>query len=232
MQLVDVDLVIDTGPLPGDVARFLREAERRIEQFQATSRTHAFVPSDYAGAYHVLRAIAAANAAPGPRFCEWGSGFGVVASLAALLDFEAYGIEIEPELVEAAEALAGDFEIPVSFVRDSFIPPGGEDCADVPTSFGWLTADAGRADEELDLTTDDFDVVFAYPWPDEEKVIDDLFCRYGGHGAVLVTYHGGEGFRIRRKVKSRRAAVTRRRVRGSGSGVRQKRPDRTPNPEP
>jgi hypothetical protein len=206
MRLVNVDLVVETGPLPADVARFLREAERRIERFQMTSRTHAFVPSDYAGAYHVLRSIMTASAAPGPRFCEWGSGFGVVASLAALLEFEAYGIEIEPELVTSAEALADDFEVPVSFVRDSFIPFGGEDCADQPMSFGWLTADAGRASEELDLGIDDFDVIFAYPWPDEEQVIDDLFARYGGVGAVLVTYHGGEGFRIRRKVKDRRTA--------------------------
>jgi hypothetical protein len=206
MPLVDVELVVDSGPLPGDVARFLCEAEHRIERFQMTSRAHAFVPSDYAGAYHVLRSIVEASVAPGPRFCEWGSGFGVVASLAALLDYEAYGIEIEPELVESAESLAGDFEVPVTFVRDSFIPPGGEDCADVPTSFGWLTADAGRADQELDLATDDFDVVFAYPWPDEEKVIDDLFYRFGAVGAVLVTYHGGEGFRVRRKVKPRRGS--------------------------
>lgn len=144
------------------------------------------------------------NVAPGTRFCEWGSGFGIVASLAAMLEFEAYGIEIETDLVSAARDLADDFDIPVVFVCDSFIPHGGEPHTDVPTSFGWLTTDAGRAEDEADLATDDFDVIFAYPWPDEESVIDDLFEQYAASGAVLVTYNGLEGFQVRRKTESRR----------------------------
>jgi hypothetical protein len=204
MALVDVDLPADNSATPEPVRRFLHEAERRIEEFQATSRSPAFVPSDYAGAYDVLRVIAAANIAPGPRFCEWGSGFGVIASLAAMLEFESCGIEIEPALVDAARQLADDFELSVEFVCDSFIPPGGETCADVSPTFAWLTTDAGRAEQELDLAVDDFDVVFAYPWPDEENVIDDLFDRFAATGALLVTYHGGEGYRVRRKAPRRR----------------------------
>ena len=45
----------------------------------------------------------------------------------------------------------------------------------------------------------DFDVIFAFPWPDEEDVIPALFDRYAVRGAVLVTYHEGESFRVRRK---------------------------------
>ena len=47
-------------------------------------------------------------------------------------------------------------------------------------------------------------MVFAYPWPDEEWVIERLFRRYAAVGAVLVTYHGGEGFRVQRKTRGRR----------------------------
>jgi hypothetical protein len=219
MPLVTVELAPDEAAVPQDVRAFLNEADLRIERFQMTSRTPGFVPSDYVGAFGVLRTIAATNIAPGSRFCEWGSGFGVVASLAAMLDFDACGIEIDDELVDAARSLADDFEVPVEFVRDSFIPPGGEDCADIPLTFAWLTPDAGRAAEELGLAVDDFDVIFAYPWPDEEHVIYDLFGRYAAVGALLVTYHGGEGFRVRRKT-SRRTGRTKRRPTKNANGRR------------
>jgi hypothetical protein len=210
MPLVNVELSVDAAAVPPDVLAFLGEADRRIEQFQATSTAPGFVPSDYVGAYGVLRTIAAVNIAAGSLFCEWGSGFGVVASLAAMLEFDAYGIEIDEGLVAGARDLAADFEVPVEFVHDSFIPSGGEDCADVPLTFAWLTAETGRAEEELGLAIDDFDVIFAYPWPDEEHVIYDLFRRYAGVGALLVTYHGGEGFHIRRKTAKKVGRKNRR----------------------
>jgi hypothetical protein len=220
MPLVDVELAPDEAAVPHAVRTFLQEADLRIERFQMTSRAPGFVPSDYVGAFGVLRAIAATNIAPGSRFCEWGSGFGVVAALAAMLDFDACGIEIDDELVDAARSLAEDFEVPVGFVRDSFIPPGGEDCADIPLTFAWLTPDAGRAAEELGLAVDDFDVIFAYPWPDEEHVIYDLFGRYAAVGALLVTYHGGEGFRVRRKTSPRTGRAKRQRTRNRSGRYR------------
>jgi hypothetical protein len=217
MPLLDIDLPGDSTPIPENVQTFLREAERRIEQFQQTSRSHGFVPSDYAGAYKVLRTISTASAAPGPQFCEWGSGFGVVASLASMVDFTACGIEIEEDLVSAARRLAADFELDVEFVRDSFIPPGGENCADISITFAWLTQEAGAAEEGLGLAIDDFDVIFAYPWPDEERVIEDLFDRYAAVGAVLVTYHGIEGFRVQRKSERRPRRNGRRRSPANGA---------------
>jgi hypothetical protein len=51
------------------------------------------------------------------------------------------------------------------------------------------------------LDPDDFDVVFAYPWPGEEQVIFDLFAGSTAVGALLLTYHGLEGLRLHRKVK-------------------------------
>jgi hypothetical protein len=200
MPLVNVRIPPAAAAVPDDVRNFLRDAGQRIERFQSTSRCHGFVPSDHAGAYGVLRSIAEAHVAPGNRFCEWGSGYGVVACLAAMLDFDACGIEIDGDLVAAARQLAEDFNIPAEFVCDSFVPAGGEDCVEVAGAFAWMTTHAGRAEDELGLAADDFDVIFAYPWPDEEWVIDDLFKRYAAVGAVLVTYHGGEeGYRVRRK---------------------------------
>ena len=131
MPLVNVPIPPISADLPAGTRDLLREAGERIEQYQSIGRCPAFVPSDHAGAFGVLRAIAETHLAPGNRFCEWGSGFGVVACLAAQLDYDASGIEIDGDLVAASRRLAADFELPVEFVCDSFIPPGGEDCADV-----------------------------------------------------------------------------------------------------
>src|SRR6266852_9193939 len=122
MPLADLDLLISRTPLPSDVRSFLREAERRIERFHLTSPIPAFVPSEFEFTYSVLQALASATPAFGGLFCEWGSGFGVVACLAAMLEFDACGIEIDGTLVAEARQLADDFDLPVQFVRGSFIP--------------------------------------------------------------------------------------------------------------
>jgi hypothetical protein len=202
MLLVNVNLPLKSAPLPGDVRAFLREAHRRIEEFREDSRIPAFVPSDFEQVYGTLAALADVAPATGNLFCEWGSGFGVVACLAAMLDFDACGIEIEGELVEAARTLAGDFGLPVEFVHGSFIP-AGHDVHAAGDEFAWLTTSDG-AQEDLGLAPDDFDVIFAYPWPDEEYVTEDLFRRYARPGAVLVTFHGAEDVRVRRKTAQRR----------------------------
>src|SRR5262245_50345847 len=98
----------------------------RSLQFPGSSTAHRFVPSDHLCAFGALQALAESALAPGGRFCEWGSGFGVVTCLAAMIGFDACGIEIEPELVDAARRLAEDFELSAEFVCGSFIPRGGE----------------------------------------------------------------------------------------------------------
>ena len=117
-----------------------------------------------------------------------------------MLDFDACGIEIDGDLVLAARQLAADFDLPVEFVHDSFIPRGGESFADTAGGeFAWLTPDGGGAYDELGLDPDDFDLIFAYPWPDEEDVIDRLFDRYAADGALLLTFHGSDDIRLQRK---------------------------------
>src|SRR5947208_15777027 len=98
MPLTEVFLDRSEAAVPADVRAFLREADRRIDEFQRCVRVPGFVPSDFARTYGVLRNLSEANLTPGNLFCEWGSGFGVVACLAAMLDFDAVGIEIEADL--------------------------------------------------------------------------------------------------------------------------------------
>ena len=205
MPLVEMDLFVESTAVPRDVRLFLREAERRIERSQMHGRYPGFVPSDFATSFRVLRALTATAVVPGTLFCEWGSGFGVVACLAAMLDYDAYGIEIEEDLVSAAQELAADFDLPVEFIRGSFIPRGAEADVGRGESFALLNTDESSTEEQLGLAVDDFGVIFAYPWPDEERLTADLFERYANVGAVLVTYHGGEDYRLRRKTTARPA---------------------------
>ena len=199
MTLLDLKVGCTRSVLPADVRALLREATKRIRRFQRAHRIPAFVASDYQRAYHALRALAKGDLLAGAQFCEWGSGFGVVACLAAMLGFDACGIEIEEELVDAAQQLADDFGLPVEFIRGSFIPKGGDPCQHTTEEFAWLTPDESTMHEELALGPDDFDVIFAYPWPDEERLTENFFELHAAVGAVLVTYHESGDFRLRRK---------------------------------
>jgi hypothetical protein len=203
MPLVDIHMASVAVPIPCDITRLLAEAERRIVRFQAEYVVPGFVASNYVAAFGVLQTLADSNLSRGSQFCEWGSGLGVVTCLAAMLGFDACGIEVEESLVSEARQLAEDFGLSVEFVHGSFVPRGAEDRVHACGTYSWLTTEGDYAYEELGLDPTDMDVVFAYPWPDEEGVTGELFERYAGYGGVLATYHGGDEFRLRRKSRRR-----------------------------
>src|SRR6185437_12874935 len=128
--------------------------------------------------------LAAQAETAGTLFCEWGSGFGGVTCLAALLEFDAYGIEVDSTLVRASRRLAADFDVPVEFAQGSFIPAGDRMSMRAAGSFAALTTTAEPAHEELGLATEDFGIIFAYPWPDEERAFSQLFERHAGAGTL------------------------------------------------
>jgi hypothetical protein len=204
MPLRDLTMTVTARELSAEAARFICEADRRIDRFQSECRVPAFVPCDYEAAYGLLRTLADGPDIRGRRFCEWGSGFGVVVGLASLLDFDACGIEIEESLVEESRKLAEDFDLPVEFVHGSFVPRGAEERVHAAGSYSWLTTEGDYAYDDLDLEVSDLDLVFAYPWPDEEGVVCELFERYAGTGAILATYHGSGEFRLKRKVSRKK----------------------------
>jgi hypothetical protein len=215
MPLFDIDIPPSDDPVPEDICRFIEEAENRIDQFQSACRVPGFVPSNYIAAYELLRGFSETTSLRGRQFCEWGSGFGVVTCLAAMLDFNACGIEIERMLVDEARSLADDFGLSVEFVQGSFVPPGAEDRIHANGVYSWLTTEGDYAYEDLELLPSDMDLIFAYPWPDEETITGELFERYGGIDAVLVTHHGGSDFRMRRKRGRRAPGARQRRRRGT-----------------
>lgn len=202
MTLIRLDLPTDLPPAPPKAAAFIADAQARIEQFiqsRLNDPIHSFVPSDFPLVYGALHHVADAHLAPGPLFCEWGSGAGVVTCLAAMTGFEACGIEVESDLVDLAVAMARRHHVRAGFCLGNFVPHDGQDIAAQTDEFEWLAVGGRDPYDEMDLEISDFDLIFAYPWPGEERVIERLFDRFAADGALLMTYNGQEGIRLFRK---------------------------------
>ena len=206
MALVSLGLDVCRGAaMPQRVRALLDDAALRTERFIEAHKDDpaaGFVPSDYELVYAALRVLHdTAGALPGNMFCEWGSGMGVIASIAAMVGFDSIGIEIEPRLVKAARDLARNHQVDVQFVAGSYVPDGHHCEEDFDESHVMTLEQGHAAYDELGLDPDDFDCVFAYPWPGEDDVVTAVFDRYAARGAVLLTYHGQDGILARRKVK-------------------------------
>jgi hypothetical protein len=185
------------------VARFLRTAVRRLERIHSSHHFPAFVSSDFSLAYQALRYLEASALLSGDRFCEWGSGLGVVSCLAAMTGFRAFGVEASGRLVREARRLARDFDLPAEFARGNFIPRGAGGRLLAGREFAWLSTGGRCGHEALGINPDEFDLIYAYPWPDEERLVEDLFEARARPGALLLTYHSEQGLWLRRKGEGR-----------------------------
>jgi hypothetical protein len=135
------------------------------------------------------------------KFLEWGSATGVIAILADLLGFEAYGIELEGDLVQMARELAKQVGSGATFAKGSFIPQGyrwkpqggdGRMGTIGSGSSGYL---------ELGHHLDEFDVVFAFPWGGEEPMMVDLMGSYGREDATLLMNTVNQGVQVYQRGK-------------------------------
>lgn len=198
VPLQELTPILDTAGVPREVAELLVEADRRCDEFFAAGlgrRYPRYLPSDPSVVYAAMAGLRSGGRLRGDVFCEWGCGFGVATCIASLIGFEAYGIEIEPELVETASDLAERFDSRATFVEGSFVP------VDYRSSVSLLEADfltlteGPDAFEELGMEIADFDVVYAYPWPGEEEWLEELVRRHAGERTMLLTYSVSDGFR-------------------------------------
>lgn len=207
MPLRRISLEFEATAIPPEVARLLDEAQARTETFVAEHLDRpvpGFFPSDFPLVYHALLWLSRQPWRIEGPFCEWGSGLGVVACLAALHGMRAYGIECDQRLVAAARRLSGDLAIPAQFFTGSFVPPGAVEPDDLPGGcLAWLDLSARSAYGSLGLDPGDFAVIYAYPWPGEERVVLDLFDDYASPGALLLTFHGAEDLRLHQKLAGR-----------------------------
>lgn len=157
-----------------------------------------YVSCELAAVDRVLRRIRRGALAPGPIFCDWGSGLGGVCGVAALHGFTPSGIEIQRELVDSARALAADLDLEMTFAEGTFLLPGDEGLA-AGTEHTHLAFDGGGW-AQLDVAPADCDVVFAYPWPGDEACVERVFSRHASSGALLLTFHATDRVLVQRKI--------------------------------
>ncbi len=205
MTLNCVDFDYKSVTTPNEIVEFLRTVDDLVEQNRVdTSKTfQGFVPSDYRAIYRCLKALFDSRMLTGERFCEWGSGINVVASLAAMIGYESYGIEYDSNLCAVAEGIAEELDISVELVNGSFIPEGVEDLVyDAFVTYDGelaLHTDPDCAYDEMDYAVNDFDLIFAYPWPNDAELTHEIFDRCAASGAMLLAYHDVESISLFRK---------------------------------
>jgi hypothetical protein len=164
-ELHEVPLERSAGPLAKPVWEFVEEGLRRGKQIDCFD----YVPSNYDVVYAALSTL------PRGRFCEWGSGMGIITGLAEMLGFNAHGIELDPRLVAASRRLLADFGLSASI--------GTGDYLDVQHAA---------------------DITFVYCWPGQVSRAEEHFLATAADGARLLVYFGPEDFRceVKRRPES------------------------------
>jgi hypothetical protein len=123
-----------------------------------------FVPSNYQVVYAVLETI------PRGRFCEWGSGIGIITGLAEMLGFDACGIEIDEQMTAASRELLGDFGLSATIKTGDYFE-----------------------------ISHDADIYFAYCWPGQMQRVEQHFISATQNHAKLLICHGAEDVRCKVK---------------------------------
>lgn len=143
-------------PLPELAAEFIAEGLRRSKRIACFD----FVPSNYALVYAVLSKL------PTGRFCEWGSGMGIVTGLAEMLGFQSHGIETDDQLAAASRTLLADFGLSATIQQG--------DIFEIP--------------HEADL-------YFIYCWPSQICRTEEHFLSACPDSSRLIILHGAEDIR-------------------------------------
>jgi hypothetical protein len=159
-MLEEIPLTPSDAPLPERAAAFIEEGLRRSKGIDCFD----FIPSDYRVVYGALGVVAVG------RFCEWGSGIGIVTGLAAMLGFGAMGIELHAELAAASRELLADFGLKATIVTGDYLE---------------------RADQA--------DVYFVYCWPGQMNRVEERLERIAPAHARLLICHGAEDVRCKVK---------------------------------
>ena len=179
----------DCKALLNELKPLWAEADTLWDKKQDLPSFGAYVSADYVEVFDTLVKLKSTCSA----FLEFGSGLGMATIMASRLGFEAYGIEVESELVDYsrdyAERFAPDAKFAAgSFVPDDFVwdPAAGEEvyCTSI---------DSVAAYEELDMRLIDFDLVYAYPWPTEHELYQNIIRNFASPHCQLLIYDAREG---------------------------------------
>jgi SAM-dependent methyltransferase len=211
MAYEEIDYQPLAAELPADVQALIDAAEARFEQFYAeklNQRYPRYIASEPAQVYAALKWVTDRELAPELRFMEWGSGFGVATGMAALLGYDATGIELRAGLVAIARELLASQSIAADFLCTSYIPDGfieydvagGSDLV-ADNSFGYQLENGPiYQDEEQEVDIAEVDLFYAYPWPGEQEMMLKLFDAVAEVDAILIAYYGDCEICIYRKL--------------------------------
>lgn len=208
MAYEQLDYEVEEIDLPAEVSAFIDEADRRYDDYQDAGlhkRYPKYVPSEPAQVYSALKHVTDQGLPLGETFIEWGCGFGVATGLAALLGYEATGIELQEDLVEKARDLLAQQQVDAELIACSYIPEGFIEYETLGTtdlvhdSFGSNYDDPPRYNG-MDIDIEEVDLFFMYPWPGEQEMALKLFDALAGEGAILVAYLGDKEINLYRKL--------------------------------
>jgi SAM-dependent methyltransferase len=174
--------------IPADIVRLWQSADDLWEEKQQLLSFASYASADYTEVYQALKKLRGSAG----TFLELGSGLGVVTIMASQLGFDAYGIEAEDELVDYSREFAEQYAENAKFATGSFIPDefewGPEKGESVRTF-----VDVPDAYDQFDLELEDFDLIYAYPWPTEHSLYDNVLSQFARPGASFLTYDAREG---------------------------------------
>ena len=177
------------------------QAHEAIERFMLADEHFFdnFVNCDFHLVDQAISWIVENHLLAGNRFLEFGSGFGAVTILASIHGMTASGIEIEQPLVDQANSLADQLQVDADFYCGSFIPRDIDGYANLAAEVQHVDTSAGDVYDQMGVNVDDFDMMFAFPWPGENGFFESVFERTAAQGALFLTYNGIEGIHLHRK---------------------------------
>jgi len=164
-MLIEIPLISTVRAMSKSVSEFIDEGLRRSRTIDCFD----FVPSNYRVVFAALRAM------PRGRFCEWGSGIGIVTGLAEILGFDACGIEIDTQLAATSRELLADFGLSASIETGDYFE-----------------------------ISHDADVYFTYCWPGQMPRVEQHFLSVTPDHARLLICHGAEDIRCKVKPRMKR----------------------------
>ncbi len=159
-MLREIPLISTVRMVSKSISEFIEEGLRRSKTIDCFD----FVPSDYQVVNSVLDTM------PRGRFCEWGSGIGIVTGLADMLGFDARGIEINEQMAVASRELLADFGLSATIETGDY----------------------------FDISYD-ADIYFTYCWPGQMARVEQHFLSATQTHARLLICHGAQDVRCKVK---------------------------------
>lgn len=202
LQPIEIPESIKHLAIASEAERLIDTANERIEAFLLANESvkDSFVPCDFHLLDQALTWITDHHLLAGNQFCELGSGIGVGAMLASLRGMHAVGIEIQSDLVQESIDLSDDEGISASFFCGSFVPRDIPQLTEIASEMERVETEEGDIYDEIGMTLDEFDLVFAFPWPGEHTFFETVFDGCAADGALLLTYRGRDGMHLLRKM--------------------------------